>query len=275
LCEWKRQQVDPSHEELSVRRQCGLLGLARSSLYWAPASASEADLALMAKLDRWHLDYPFLGSRKLAQLVSSPGEAVNRKRVQRLMRVMGLECLFPRPKCTVTSRYHKKYPYLLKGVAIDRPGFVWSADITYVPMPSGFMYLVATIDWFSRLVVSWRLSNTLDGSFCQSMLEESLTRGCPTIFNTDQGVQFTATVWTSRLESAGVKVSMDGVGRCHDNIFVERLWRSVKYEDLYPKRYATVRELESGLTAYFDFYNRVRPHQSLGYRTPTEVHGAG
>ena len=260
---------------MSVRRQCELLGLARSSLYWAPASASVDDLALMAKLDRWHLDYPYLGSRKLAQLVSSPGEAVNRKRVQRLMRVMGLECLFPRPKCTVASRCHKKYPYLLKGVAIDRPRFVWSADITYVPMPSGFMYLVATIDWFSRLVVSWRLSNTLDGSFCQAMLEESLTRGCPTIFNTDQGVQFTATVWTSRLESAGVKVSMDGVGRCHDNIFVERLWRSVKYEELYPKRYATVRELESGLTAYFDFYNRVRPHQSLGYRTPADVHEAG
>ena len=275
MCEWKRQQIDPSHEELSVRRQCELLGLARSSLYWAPASASVDDLALMEKLDRWHLDYPFLGSRKLAQLVSSSGEAVNRKRVQRLMRVMGLECLFPRPKCTVTSRCHKKYPYLLKGVAIDRPGFVWSADITYVPMPSGFMYLVATMDWFSRLVVSWRLSNTLDGSFCQAMLEESLTRGCPTIFNTDQGVQFTATVWTSRLESAGVKVSMDGVGRCHDNIFVERLWRSVKYEDLYPKRYSTVRELESGLTAYFDFYNRVRPHQSLGYRTPAQVHEAG
>ena len=260
---------------MSVRRQCELLGLARSSLYWEPASASADDLALMERLDRWHLDYPFLGSRKLATLVSSPGEAVNRKRAQRLMRLMGLECLFPRPKCTVTSRCHKKYPYLLKGVAIDRPGFVWSADITYVPMPSGFLYLVATIDWFSRLVVSWRLSNTLDGSFCQAMLEESLEQGTPEIFNTDQGVQFTATVWTSRLESAGVRVSMDGVGRCHDNIFVERLWRSVKYEELYPKRYATVRELESGLAAYFDFYNRVRPHQSLGYRTPAEVHEAG
>ena len=275
MCEWKRQQIDPSHEELSVRRQCELLGLARSSLYWAPASASVDDLALMEKLDRWHLDYPFLGSRKLAQLVSSSGEAVNRKRVQRLMRVMGLECLFPRPKCTVTSRCHKKYPYLLKGVAIDRPGQVWSADITYVPMPSGFMYLVATIDWFSRLVVSWRLSNTLDGNFCQAMLEESLRRGSPEIFNTDQGVQFTATAWTSRLESAGIRVSMDGVGRCHDNIFVERLWRSVKYEELYPKRYATVPELEAGLKAYFDFYNGVRPHQSLGYRTPATVHGGG
>jgi putative transposase len=260
---------------LSVRRQCELLGLARSSFYLEPASATTDDLALMERLDRWHLDYPFLGSRKLATLVSSPGEAVNRKRVQRLMRVMGLECLFPRPKCTVTSRCHKKYPYLLKGVKIDRPGQVWSADITYVPMPSGFMYLVATIDWFSRLVVSWRLSNTLDGSFCQAMLEESLTRGRPEIFNTDQGVQFTATAWTSRVEAAGIRVSMDGVGRCHDNIFVERLWRSVKYEDLYPKRYATVPELEAGLRAYFGFYNGVRPHQALGNRTPVTVHGGG
>ena len=267
--------MESDHAELSVRRQCELLGLNRSSLYFEPSRVSDRDLSLMEKLDRWHLDYPYLGSRKLATLVSSPGEAVNRKRVQRLMRVMGLECLFPRPKCTVTLRCHKKYPYLLKEVKIDRPVQVWSTDITYVPMPSGFMYLVATIDWFSRLVVSWRLSNTLDGSFCLSMLEESLTRGRPEIFNTDQGVQFTSTAWTSRLESAGIRVSMDGVGRCHDNIFVERLWRSVKYEDLYPKRYSTVRELESGLTAYFDFYNRVRPHQSLGYRTPAQVHEAG
>lgn len=216
-----------------------------------------------------------MGSRKLAVLLGSPGEAVNRKRVQRLMRVMGLECLFPRPKCTVTSVCHKKYPYLLKGVTIDRPIQVWSADITYVPMPSGFMYLAATIDWYSRLVLSWQLSNSLDGSFCQAMLEESLRRGKPVIFNTDQGVQFTSIAWTSRLESVGVKVSMDGVGRCHDNIFVERLWRSVKYEDLYPKRYGSVPELEAGLREYFRWYNEERPHQSLAYRTPASVHGGG
>ena len=248
--------------------------MARSSFYLEPAAASADDLAMMERLDRWHLDYPFLGSRKLATLVSSPGEAVNRKRVQRLMRLMGLECLFPRQKCTVTARCHKKYPYLLKGVAIDRPRQVWSSDITDIPMPTGFMYLAATIDWFSRLVVSWRLSNTLDGSFCQAMLEESLTRGCPEIFNTDQGVQFTATAWTSRLETAGIRVSMNGVGRCHDNIFVERLWRSVKYEEVYPKRYPTVTELAAGLAAYFGFYNAVRPHQALGNRTPRAVHGA-
>jgi putative transposase len=208
-------------------------------------------------------------------LLGSLGEVVNRKRVQRLMRVMGLECLFPRPKCTVTSLCHTKYPYLLKGVTIDRPVQVWSADITDVPMPSGFMDLVVTINWFSRLVVSWRLSNTLDGSFCQAMLEESLTRGRPAIFNTDQGVQFTATAWTSRLEQAGVQVSMDGVGRCHDTIFVERLWRSMKSEELDPKRYATVSELEAGLTVYFRWYNEVRPHQSLKDRTPASVHGDG
>lgn len=226
----------------------------------------------MESLDRLHLDHPELGSRKLARLLSSPGEAVNRKRVQRLMRVMGLECLFPRPRCKLASRCHKKYPYLLKGVRVDRPGQVWSADITYVPMPSGFMYLAATIDWFSRLVVSWRLSNSLEGEFCLAMLEESLTKGSPEIFNTDQGVQFTSGAWVRRLESAGVKVSMDGVGRCHDNIFVERLWRSVKYERLYPQRYGSVRELEAGLREYFVWYNEVRPHQSLSYRTPASVH---
>ena len=229
----------------------------------------------MERLDRLHLDHPELGSRKLAVLLGSPEEAVNRKRVQRLMRVMGLECLFCRPKCTVASRDHKKYPYLLKGVTIDRTVQVWSADITYVPMSTGFMYLAATIDWYSRLVLSWRLSNSLDGSFCQAMLEESLRHGQPEIFNTDQGVQFTSSVWTTRLEQAGVKVSMDGVGRCHHNSFVERLWRSVRYEDLDPKRYASVPELEAGSRAYFRWYNEVRPRQALAYRTPASVHAGG
>lgn len=260
---------------MSVRRQCELLGLNRSSYYLEPASADADDLALMERLDRLHLDHPELGSRKLAVLLSSPGEAVNRKRVQRLMRLMGLECLFPRPKCTVTSQCHTKYPYLLKGLKIDGVNQVWSADITYVPMPCGFMYLAATIDWYSRLVVSWRLSNSLEGSFCQAMLEESLGQGRPVIFNTDQGVQFTSSAWTSRLESVGVQVSRDGVGRCHDNIFVERLWRSVKHEHLYVWRYATVPELEAGLREYFRWYNEERPHQSLEYRTPAKVHAGG
>jgi putative transposase len=231
---------------------------------------SDSDLSLMERLDRLHLEHPFLGSRKLAVLASSPGEAVNRKRVRRLM---GLERLFPRPKTSVTSRSHKKYPYLLKGVTVDRPTQVWSADITHVPMSAGFVYLAATIDWYSRVVVSWRLSNSLDSEFCLAMLEESLTKGCSEIFDTDQGVQFTSSGWTSRLESSGVRVSMDGVGRCVDNIFSERLWRSVKYEELYPRRYATVREVELGLDLYFALYNGVRPHQALEYRTPNAVHG--
>jgi putative transposase len=255
-----------------VRRQCELLGLARSSLYYEPAEADPADLKLMARLDRLHTEHPFYGSRKLAVTLSTPKAPVNRKRVQRLMRVMGLEALYCRPRTTISDREHKIYPYLLRDVAITRPNQVWSADITYVPMPSGFMYLAATIDWFSRLVVSWKLSNTLDGWFCQEMLEEALGRGTPEVFNTDQGVQFTARAWTSRVEEAGVSVSMDGRGRCLDNVFVERLWRSVKYEYVYPSGPESVRELERGLGEYFGFYNGERIHQALEYQTPAQVH---
>ena len=200
------------------------------------------------------------------------GHEVNRKRVQRLLRVMGLEAIYPKPRLSLPGAGHRVYPYLLRDVAVERPGHVWSADITYLPMPSGFMYLAATIDWFSRLVVSWKLSNTLDGSFCQEMLEEALATGTPAVFNTDQGVQFTARAFTERVERAGSAVSMDGRGRCLDNVFVERLWRSVKYEDVYIRGYETVPELERGLAAYFRFYNTERLHQSLGYRTPAEVH---
>jgi putative transposase len=257
---------------LSVRQQCELLDLNRSSLYYQPAQADPEDLRLMERIDRLHTESPFYGSRKLALALSTPEAPVNRKRVQRLMRRMGLEALYCRPRCPGTSRCHKIYPYLLREVKIERPNQVWSADITYVPMSAGFMYLAATIDWFSRLVVSWRLSNTLDGSFCQEMLEESLTRGQPEVFNTDQGVQFTARAWTSRLEGAGVAVSMDGKGRYLDNIFVERLWRSVKYEYAYPCRPESVSELERGLREYFGFYNERRIHQSLDYRTPAAVH---
>lgn len=226
----------------------------------------------MERIDRLHTESPFYGSRKLAVALSTPEAPVNRKRVQRLMRLMGLEALYCRPTTTVTGRCHKVYPYLLRNVAITRPNQVWSADITYVPMPSAFMYLAATIDWFSRFVVSWKLSNTLAGLFCQEMLEESLLRGRPEVFNTDQGVQFTASAWTSRLEAAGVSVSMDGKGRCLDNIFVERLWRSVKYEYAYPCCPGSVIELERGLRDYFGFYNQRRIHQSLDYRTPADVH---
>jgi putative transposase len=260
---------------LSVRRQCELVGLNRSTRYYEPAPESPENLALMRLIDQEYTAHPFFGSRKITQWLIGRGHEVNRKRVRRLMRVMGLEAIHPKPKLSLAGRGHKVYPYLLRDVAVERVNQVWSADITYVPLPGGFMYLAATIDWFSRYVVAWRLSNTLDGSFCQEMLEEALGRGKPEVFNTDQGVQFTAGAWTGRLESAGVSVSMDGRGRCLDNVFVERLWRSVKYEDVYLKGYETVRQLRAGLSAYFGFYNGQRRHQSLDYRTPAEVYAAG
>ena len=204
--------------------------------------------------------------------LNQQGEGVNRKRVRRLMRVMGVEAIYPKPSLSA-NRNHKVYPYLLRDVAIGRVDQVWSTDITYVGLPGGYVYLAATIDWYSRYVLAWRLSNTLDGWFCQEMLEEALAKGKPEVFNTDQGVQFTAAAWTGRLESAGVRVSMDGRGRCLDNVFVERLWRSVKYEDVYLRGYESVPELERGLGAYFAFYNTERPHQSLEYRTPADVYG--
>jgi len=241
-------------------------------VYYRPAGASADDLRLMRLIDEQYTACPFYGSRRMTAWLVRRGEAVNRKRVQRLLRVMGLEAIYPKPRLSAPAAGHRVYPYLLRGVAVERPGHVWSADITYVPLPAGFMYLAATIDWFSRLVVAWRLSNSLDGSFCGEMLEAALAAGTPEVFNTDQGVQFTAGAWAERLTSAGVAVSMDGRGRCLDNVFVERLWRSVKYEDVYIRGYETVAELERGLAAYFRFYNHDRPHQALSYRTPAEVH---
>jgi len=226
----------------------------------------------MRLIDEVYTARPFYGSRRMAAELARRGEAVNRKRVRRLLRVMGLEALYPKPRLSAPAAGHRVYPYLLRGVAAGRPGHVWSADITYVPLPAGFMYLAATIDWYSRLVLAWRLSNTLDGSFCGEMLEAALAAGAPEVFNTDRGVQFTAAAFTARVERAGARVSMDGRGRCLDNVFVERLWRTVKYEDVYIRGYETVAELERGLAAYFRFYNHDRPHQSLGYRTPAEVH---
>jgi len=255
-----------------VRRQCELLGLSRSTLYYQPAPESPESLRLMRLIDGQYTDCPFYGSRRMTAWLVSQGEAVNRKRVQRLLRVMGLEALYPKPKLSASGRGHRIYPYLLRDVAIQRPDQVWSTDITYVPLVSGFMYLAATIDWYSRYVIAWRLSNTLDGSFCLDMLEEALSKGRPEVFNTDQGVQFTAQAWTGRVEEAGVRVSMDGRGRCLDNVFVERLWRTVKYEDIYLRGYEGVPELARGLGRYFGFYNEERPHQALGYRTPVAVY---
>jgi putative transposase len=257
---------------LSLRRQCELLGLSRASLYYEPVPEAAENLRLMRRIDEQYTARPYYGSRRMTAWLTAQGEAVNRKRVQRLMRLMGLEAIYPKPKLSLAGQGHRVYPYLLRDVAIERPDQVWSADITYIPLAKGFMYLAATIDWYSRYVVAWRLSNTLDGSFCLEMLEEALAQGRPEVFNTDQGVQFTAQAWTGRLESAGVAVSMDGRGRCLDNVFVERLWRSVKYEDVYLRCYETVAELQGGLGRYFSFYNEERLHQSLNYRTPAVVY---
>lgn len=255
-----------------MRRQCELLGLNRSSLYYEPAVETAENLRLMRRIDEQYTACPFYGSRRMAAWLVHQGEVVNRKRVQRLMRLMGLEAIYPKPRLSAAGRGHRIYPYLLRDVRIERPDQVWSADITYVPLTVGFMYLAATIDWYSRYVIAWRLSNTLDGAFCLDMLEEALSRGRPEVFNTDQGVQFTAAAWTGRLESAGVAVSMDGRGRCLDNVFVERLWRSVKYEDIYLRGYEGVPELERGLGHYFPFYNEERLHQALDYQTPGSVY---
>src|SRR4051794_31014876 len=229
----------------------------------------------MRRIDEQYLKTPFFGSRRMAVTLSGPEGPVNRKRVQRLMRVMGIEALHPRPRTTIASAGAKAYPYLLRDRVLTRIDEVWSSDITYVPLRRGYMYLTAVIDWYSRYVLSWRLSNTLDGGFCLEALDEALSRGRPEVFNTDLGSQFTSREYTGRLEGAGVAVSRDGRGRALDNVFVERLWRSVKYEDIYIKDYERVPELETGLTAYSRFYDEERPHQSLDYRTPGEVYRAG
>jgi putative transposase len=271
----KRGLIDPDDAALSVSRQCELLGLSRSSYYYEPATESTENLLLMEMIDREYTAHPFYGSRRMAVWLEGEGYCVNRKRVQRLMRLMGLEAVYPKPKLSIGGTGHKVYPYLLRDVAIDRVNQVWSTDITYIPMPKGFMYLTAVIDWYSRYVLSWRLSNTLDVGFCIEALEEALSHGCPEVFNTDQGVQYTSESFTSRLLAAGAKVSMDGKGRCLDNVFVERLWRTVKYEEVYIWRHETVPLLQGGLTKYFPFYNQERRHQSLENRTPAEVYGKG
>ena len=249
-----------------------MLGLPRSTLYYAAVPETAANLSLMRQLDEQYLRTPFFGSRRWAVWLQKQGYRVNRKRLQRLMRRMGLEALYPKPRTTVTGPGHKIYPYLLRNLEITRPNQVWSTDITYVPLQCGFLYLVAILDWYSRYVVTWRLSNSLDEVFCVEALEEALSWGRPEIFNTDQGVQFTSRAFTGKLEEAGVAISMDGRGRALDNVFVERLWRTVKYEEIYLKAYEGVAECRQGLEWYFPFYNHERPHQSLDYRTPWEVH---
>ena len=257
---------------MSVRQQCELLGLNRSTAYYAPAEETEENLWLMRRIDEQYLRTPFYGSRRMTVWLTQQGLAVNRKRVQRLMRLMDIEAVYPRPRTTESAAEHRKFPYLLRDRPITRPDEVWAADITYIPMASGYMYLVAIIDWYSRYVLSWRLSNSLESSFCVEVLEEALSQRRPEIFNTDQGVQFTSRVFTGRLEAAGVSISMDGKGRALDNVFIERLWWSVKYEHVYLHDHSTVRSLQRGLGTYLEYFNRERPHQSLSYHTPWDVY---
>jgi putative transposase len=243
------------------------LNLPRSTCYYVPRGESAENLALMRQLDEQYLVTPFYGSRKLARVLS-----VNRKRVQRLMRLMGIEAIRPGRSTTRPAAGHKIYPYLLRNLAVTRPDQVWAGDITYIPLRHGFLYLMAIMDWYSRYVLAWRLSNTLDGAFCREALEEALAKARPEIFNSDQGSQFTAAAFTSRLEQRGVAISMDGRGRALDNVFIERLWRSVKYEEVYLRDYADGWEAERALAAYFRFYCHARLHQALRYRTPAEVY---
>jgi putative transposase len=265
--------IETNHTQISLRRQCSLVGLSRATYYWQPTDESEENLKLMRLIDQEYTQTPFYGSRKITvRLNQQLLEKVNRKRVVRLMRKMGLQAIYPHKKTSILDRQHKKYPYLLRNLNITHPNQVWAADITYIPMQQGFMYLTAIMDWHSRFVIAWQLSNTLDGLFCLETLQSALQRGKPEIFNTDQGAQFTAQAFTSELESAGVLVCMDGRGRAYDNIFVERLWQTIKYEDIYIKGYATVIELQKGLEDYLWLYNYERPHQGLGYRTPAEIY---
>lgn len=257
---------------LSFRHQCDLLGINRSSLYYKPYPVSEEDQVLMNLMDEEYTRHPFYGSRKLTVYLKALGYEINRKRVQRLMGILGIAGIIPGPNTSKRDQAHKVYPYLLTGLKIVRPNQVWSTDITYIRLSHGFVYLVAILDWYSRYVLAWRLSNSLETHFCLEALEESLKDMTPEIFNTDQGVQFTSDEFTGYLKDRQIKISMDSKGRALDNIFVERLWRSVKYEDIYLKGYQTMREAHAGLKDYFKFYNNERFHQSLGYKTPWEVY---
>lgn len=270
--ESRRKELEWGHAELSVRRQCELLGLNRSSAYYGAVGESPENLELMRRIDEQYMKTPFYGSRRMAACLSQGEELVNRKRVQRLMGVMGIEAIYPRRRTTQVSSEHRKYPYLLRGMEVKEPNEVWASDITYVPMRGGSMYLVAIIDWYSRYVLSWELSNSLESSFCEEALERALSRGKPGIFNTDQGVQFTSRGFTSRLESAGVRISMDGKGRALDNVFIERLWWSLKYEHVYLVEHPTGRSLREGVCEYLEFFNVQRRHQSLSECTPREVY---
>ena len=262
--EVKRQCIDPNHKHLSVARQCQLIGLARSTCSNEPLGESAENLVLMREIDRLHIKRPFFGTRKVRNHFG-----INRKRAQRLMRLLGLEAVRPKRSTSRPAPGHKVYPYGLRNIAITKPDQVWAIDITDIPLQQGFLYLTAVMDLYSRNVLSWRLSNTLTGDFCLEALDAALVKARPEIFNTDQGAQFTATAFTSRLQKSGVAISMDGRGRALDNVFVERLWRTVKYEEVSLRDYVDGWQAEKSLGKYFDFYRDERPHQALGYRTPS------
>lgn len=270
--ERRRSWINPKHHHLSVRRQCALLGLAAASYYYQGAPESAENLFYQRLLDEEYTRHPFYGVRKMTVWLRLAGHAVGPKRVRRLLRAMGLMAVYPKPRLSLNPLAHQRFPYLLNGLAIVRPNQVWSTDITYIRLRGGFVYLAAVLDWYSRYVLAWELSISLEADFCVAVLERALARARPEIFNTDQGVQFTSAQFQAPLLAAQVRLSMDGRGRAFDNIFVERLWRTVKYEEVYLKDYRDVPEARQGLGAYFPFYNDVRIHQALDYRTPRELH---
>jgi len=264
--------IDRTHS-LPVTRQCQLLDLNRSTVYYQPRGVSDDDLRLMRRIDEMHLKRPFYGSRRIRDWLQDEGFPVNRKRVQRLMQQMGIAALYPKANTSRPGKGHKIYPYLLRGLDINRPNQVWATDMTYIPMARGFVYVVSIMDWYSRKVLAWRVSNTMDADFCVDALEEAIScYGPPDIFNTDQGAQFTSDAFTGVLKAADIRISMDGKGRWVDNVFVERLWRSLKYEEVYLKAYETVAEARLGIGNYFQFYNCERRHQSLNRQTPDQVY---
>ena len=264
--------LEPDHDRISLRRQCELLDLSRSTAYYEPRAEEADNVALKERIDEQYTHTPFYGVARMTAQLRRESWRVNPKRVRRLMREMGLSAIYPKPRLSLSCQAHPVYPYLLRGVRVERPDHVWASDITYIRLRGGFVYLTAIMDWHSRYVLSWELSNTLDAAFCVEALDKALAISQPEIFNTDQGAQYTSETFTRRLKQAGVKISMDGRGRVYDNIFVERLWRSAKYEEVYLKHYDGVDEAWRGLAEYFAFYNRERPHQSLKWRTPHEVY---
>jgi putative transposase len=274
--EERRRWIERDHRRISIARQCELVGLARSSFYYEPIGESEENLLLMRLIDEQYTRRPYYGAPRMTHWLYSQGYTVNHKRVERLMHEMGLSAIYPKRGLSQPAPGHRIYPYLLRGVKVERPNQVWSTDITYIRLWRGFVYLVAIMDWFSRYVLAWELSTTLDTAFCISALDWALATGArPDIFNTDQGSQFTSADFTDRLIRHSIRISMDGRGRALDNVFVERLWRSLKYEEVYLNDYPEADTARMRLGLYFDFYNRERPHQSLGYLTPEAVYIQG